>query len=221
MNEISHRRTISAILSEYETKLENIPAALSAFDMASEVLKGAATVSGTWGNRSIGTGRVYEQDLKRSLLTSAWLHMYTVLNIDYLATATDKRRFKTSIENPPEFTFENIRATFGHYLEDPRHHILRGLAEAFGSLDQAYKSHEKVKIGVQGLPKRIILSSVSGFGSWGAERLRDCVNALCAVKGLPLTDWQEVRDKDGRITVYGQWQLLDDGDYIASRTVFG
>lgn len=214
-NEIAFRRTLSAIVEEYNAKVEAIPSAIAAFNAAGDALKSAATISGTWGEVSIDTGRgIYERDLKRSLLTSAWLHMFKVLNIDYLATAEDKKRFRTSIANPPEFTIDNVRATFGHYLESPRYHILRGLAEAFCSLDPAYKSHEKVKIGVQGLPKRVIISSVGSWGSWGQERLRDAINALCAVKGLPLTDWQEVRDESGKVKIYGIRQLLDDGEYM-------
>lgn len=214
-NEIAFRRTLSAIVEEYNSKVAALWSAIAAFNAAGEALKSAATVSGTWGEVSIDTGRgIYERDLKRSLLTSAWLHIFKVLNIDYLATAEDKKRFRTSIANPPEFTIDNVRATFGHYLEDPRYHILRGLAEAFCSLDPAYKSHEKVKIGVQGLPKRVIISNVGSWGSWGQERLRDAINALCAVKGMPLTDWQEVRDESGKVKIYGIRQLLDDGEYM-------
>lgn len=213
-NEVAIRRAIGAILAEYEGKNNNILAALSSFNKAASDLKEASTVGGTWGEITLDTGRVYEDTLKRSLLTSAWLHMYNILKIDYLATATDKKRFRTSIAAPPEFTLDNIVATFGHYLEKPRYHILRGLAEAFISLDPVYKSHEKVKIGVQGLPKRIILSSVGSWGSWGVERLRDAVNALCAVKGLPLTDYTETRDDDGKVLIYGQQELLKDGDYM-------
>lgn len=212
--ELSKRTTITAIVAEYEAKLQAIPSALKAFQAAGDALKDAATVAGTWGEVTIATGHVYERDLTRSLLKSAWLHTFTVLSMDYLASAADKKRFKQSMENPPDFNFETVKATFGPYLEDPRHHILRGLAEAFAALDPVYKSHEKVKIGVQGLPKRVILSYVGSWGSWGAERLRDCINALCAVKGLPLTDWNETRDKEGRVQVYGIRQLLDDGDYM-------
>lgn len=62
-----------------------------------------------------------------------------------------------AIEKPPEFTLDNIHGTFGHYIQDPRGNILRGLAELFCTLDPAYKSHDKVKIGVKSLPKRIMV----------------------------------------------------------------
>lgn len=212
--DITLRRRISSVIGEYEEKESRIDAALAAFHEAGNALRESSTIGGTWGEVSIDTGRVCERDLKRSLLTSAWLHMYSILRIDYLATATDKAKFKTSIANPPPFNFENVKATFGPYLENPRYHVLRGLAEAFSALDPSYKSHEKVKIGVNGLPKRIIISNVGSWGSWGVGRLQDALNALCAVKGMPLMDWQETKDESGNILIYGMLQLLDNGDYM-------
>ena len=41
------------------------------------------------------------------------------------------------------FTLAEIRERFGDYLLNPRHHILRGLAEVFCGLDPAYRSHSK------------------------------------------------------------------------------
>jgi hypothetical protein len=89
------------------------------------------------------------------------------------------------LKNPPEFTLDNIRATFGKYLLNPRENILRGLAEVFCDLDQAYKSHSKVKIGVEGLPKRIILNGFGeySYGSYGRGKLRDVMNALASYTG--------------------------------------
>jgi hypothetical protein len=112
------------------------------------------------------------------------------------------------MEKPAPFTIDNIRGTFGRFVADPRGNILRGLAEVFCDLDQAYKSHDKVKIGVAGLPKRIILSNVGGYGSWGRDRLQNVLNALAAYQGKPLVTWQEIS------------ALLDDGDaLLTTRTI--
>src|SRR5690606_20791532 len=102
------------------------------------------------------------------------------------------RRFEQSMSDPAPFTMDNLRATFGKYIADPRGSILRGLAEVFCGLDPAYKSHDKVKIGVKGLPKRVILSNVSGYGSWGRERLQNILNALATYQGKPLVEWAEI-----------------------------
>jgi hypothetical protein len=151
----------------------------------------ASTIGGTFGD-TIDTGRIYDSNIKNSLLKSAWKNVYSGLQIERIATATDKRKFQQSMANPIEFNMNNIRTTFGKYIQDPRGNILRGLAEVFCSLDQSYKSHEKVKIGVKGLPKRVIINNVSGYGSWGRDRLENVLNALALYQGKPLVTYQEI-----------------------------
>src|SRR5690606_29278857 len=108
--------------------------------------------------------------------------------------------------DPPPLTAEIVRSTFAHYYANPRLHILRGLAEAFVNLDPAYKSHAKVKIGVKGLPKRVILHNVAGYGSphgsYGRDRLRDILNALAAYQGKPLMTHNELS------------MILEDGEAL-------
>jgi hypothetical protein len=135
-----------------------------------------------------------------ALLKSAWRHVYDGLNVAEIAPAADKRRFEQMLEKPPAFTLAEIRERFGDYLLNPRHHILRGLAEVFCALDPAYRSHSKVKVGVARLPKRVILRPVGDHGAWGTDRLRDVLNALAAYQRLPLVTWPELR------------ALLDDGE---------
>lgn len=193
MNEVpALQRSLSDVVAEYEHKLAAVPAALAAFEAASDELKMAATIGGTWGQTSINTGHIGSHVLPDSLLQSAWKHVYDGLNIERIASAADKQRFKMAMENPAPFTLDNIRATFGRFVADPRGNILRGLAEVFCSLDQAYKSHDKVKIGVQGLPKRIIISGLSDYGGWGRDKLQNVLNALAAYQGLPLVTWPEL-----------------------------
>lgn len=182
----------SQLVEEYERKAAALEGALQTFEASGDALRMAATIGGTWGNVSINTGNVDLRQLKRSLLCSAWKHVYEVLQIDRLASAKDKRRFEQSIADPAPFTLDNIRATFGHYIADPRGSILRGLAEVFSDLDPAYKSHEKVKIGVAGLPKRIVIASVGGFGSLGKDKLESVINALAVYQGKPLVTWPEL-----------------------------
>jgi SAM-dependent methyltransferase len=43
------------------------------------------------------------------------------------------------------------------------------------------------------LPKRVILRSFGGYGSWGRERLSDILNALRAVQGQPLIEHQALQ----------------------------
>lgn len=182
-------RSLPDVVAEYDKKAAAIPDEIAAFKAATRALEVSSCVGGAFGG-SIWAGECYgsapevrEKVLQDTLRKSAWKHVYDGLFINDIASAADRKRFALEMENPPEFTLDNIGATFGTYLVDRRHHILRGLAECFCDLDPAYKSHSKVKIGVAGLPKRIILSSVGDYGSWGFERLRDTINALNVFRG--------------------------------------
>lgn len=187
------RRRPSEIVAEYETKRAALPDALAVFEAAGGTLKSAATIGGTWGNVNLDTGRgIYQRVLEQSLLQSAWRHVYDLYGLEQIASAETKRRYEQMFAAPPPFTVENIREAFGDLISDPWGSVLRGLAEVFSQLDPAFKSHEKMKIGVKGLPKRVILSSVAGYGSWGRDRLRDILNALAAYQGKPMPGYHEI-----------------------------
>lgn len=180
------RRKPSDLVREYETKLAAIPAEFEAFQLAATQLQSASTVGGEWGQVTIDTGRASARDMERALLSSAWRHAYRLYDLAIFASAKDKDRLERMFAQPVPFTIENFREWFGAYVLDPRGSILRGLAEVFADLDPAFKSHEKMKIGVKGLPKRIILSGVSNSWSYGSKRLESVLNALAAVQGKPM-----------------------------------
>jgi hypothetical protein len=154
----------------------------------------AHCIGGVYSGNALSGGGLppHQSTVEGLLLQSAWKHVYAGLQIDKIASASDKRRFAQMLAKPPALTIAAIRDQFGAYLLDPRHHILRGLAEVFCSLDPAYRSHSKVKVGVAGLPKRVILSSVVNHGGWGTDRLRDVLNAIAAYQGKPLVEWGEL-----------------------------
>ncbi|WP_216597730.1 DUF4942 domain-containing protein [Loktanella sp. 3ANDIMAR09] len=172
--------------------------------MACEI---GVSIGGAYGGDIWGRGgKPAVFDAKRVLRSSAWRHVYRGLNIDKIAPASDRSRFEREMDDPPEFTIDNIRATFGAYIVDQRGSILRGLAEAFVDLDPAYKSHSKVRIGVKGLPKRVIINGAAArhsYGSLGADRLRDMLNALRVYRGedhlehAELSEWKKEARKAG------------------------
>ena len=186
------QRRLTEVVEEYDAKAAAITSALAAFNDAGNELKNAATIGGTFGNVNIETGRVHESELRRALIRSAWRHVYDGLQIERLASPADKRRFQQGLEAPAPFTVDNIRGTFGNFILDPKGNILRGLAEVFCGLDKAYRSHDKVKIGVAGLPKRVILRSVGGYGTYGKDQIESILNALAAYQGKPLVTWREI-----------------------------
>ncbi|MCA1776080.1 MAG: DUF4942 domain-containing protein [Loktanella sp.] len=184
-------RKLSEIVDEYDTKRAAIPERLADLGRAEKAIETGATIGGTfthsiWG-RGGRSGSTSERDLEAALLRSAWKHVYDGLHIPKIAPASDRARYDQDLENPPPFTIDNIRANFGKYLMDPREHILRGLAEVFSDLDPAFRSHTKVRIGAKALPKRIILHGFGeySFSSWGQEKLKDTLNAMASLEGMP------------------------------------
>lgn len=193
---ITMQLRLTDLVEEYNTKAAAVPEAISAFKKAVSDLHASATIGGSYGGALFrhSDPTPGEQAVRKSLLTSAWKRVYDGLQIKQFNSAQDRKKWEMSMENPPEFTIENLRATFGDFVINPRHHMLKALAECFCSLDPAYKSHSKVKIGVQGLPKRIILTNVNGYGSWGRERLGDVLGALAVYRGEPRPEYSEVEN---------------------------
>jgi hypothetical protein len=203
MNAIARLNTIDDLMDEYLEKDAGIKASIETFEAAKKSLEMSGAVMGTYvGPLISGHCSVHENHMRRQLLQSAWKAVYNRLPIERIASANDKRKLDQMLADPPPFTIPNIKAQFGPYFENPRAHILRGLAEVFCSLDPSYKSHTKVKIGVKGLPKRVIVSNVGGYGSYGRDRLRDILNALAAYQGKPLVEYRELS------------LLIEDGDAL-------
>lgn len=204
-NAIALQRTVADLVAEYEEKTREAVAEIEAFKAAVSRLDMASCVGGTYAENVWGRGRpeVYESSLRRNLLISGWKAIYSRLNIDRLASAKDKRLWERTIADPPPLTIDNAVATFGDYLLNARFHLLRGLAEVFCDLDEAYRSHSKVKIGVKALPKRIILTSVGSYGSYGRDKLIGVLNALAAYRGQPLVEHAELRALDALHGIYG------------------
>ncbi len=195
MQDIAIKRKLSDMVNQYNYKKDNIVKELEEFREAGSKLMLACTIDGEYGRENIDTGKVNVRTLLDNLNCSAWLKLYKTLNLDVLMTAKDKALFEKSLSERPDFTMENIRATFGDYIINPRENILRGLAEVFCELDQSFKSHEKMKIGVDGLPKRIIIGGFNGRVSWGWERLCNVVNAIASFRGEPLMNYWELENK--------------------------
>jgi hypothetical protein len=186
------QRTVFDLIDEYEGKRANIAGEIAALDAAHDRLTMAASVQGTFIDTIAAKPHLHESTLQKKLLSSGWKAIYNRLQIDQIASAKDKKLFEQTIADPPALTVDNAKATFGDYFIRPRYHILRGLAEAFVDLDPAYKSHSKVRIGVKGLPKRIILTAWGEYSyGYGYERFKNICNALATYQGRPHFEYFE------------------------------
>lgn len=188
------QRTVTDLVAEYDEKCETVAEAIADFNEAFERLQMAATVQGNYVEPIGSKSYLHVSSIQKNLLKSGWKAVYNRLNISEVASAKDKQLFDRTMADPPPLTVENAKATFGDYLLRPRYHILRGMAEVFADLDPAYKSHSKVKIGVKGLPKRIILFWGEYDSGYGVDRFTNIVNALAAYQGLPHFEWSEMQE---------------------------
>ncbi|KUR71215.1 hypothetical protein AQZ52_11125 [Novosphingobium fuchskuhlense] len=197
MNAIALPLTVADIVAEYEAKDRALAAEIKALHDAFTRLDLATTVQGTYVERVAQKPYLHIDTLRKNLLKSGWRAVYERLQIDSIASAKDRKLFDQALANPPPLSVETAKATFGDYLIRPRFHILRGLAEAFCALDPAYKSHSRVRIGVKGLPKRVVLNNWGGFSStYGRDRFQDMANALAAFRRQPRVEWCEMLDID-------------------------
>lgn len=205
--------SLREVVDDYLDRRAQIPAVCKDYEEMHKRVDLTVTMGGAYVGRSYNYHpSLSERTLDENLLKSAWRYVYNGLNIKQIASASDRKRLDMVLEKSKPFTIENIREEFGQYLVDPRFHILKGLAECFIDLDPAYKSHSKVKVGVQGLPKRIIIERVCdsyGIEGWGGQRLRDVLNAMNVYHGDPHMEHREFRTlidtarKEGSATYKG------------------
>lgn len=194
------QRSISDVVEEYQAKSKRIKRSVEQYSRITSMLQRSVVVGGEYQGTIFGrhaSSSLSAREMEMILRKSAWMHIYKGNGIDKIAPASDRKRFLSTLEtDPPELTIDNIRETFGRYIKDPRQNVLRGLAEAFVGLDQAYKSHSKVKIGVEGLPKRVIITGLTNpsFGMveyHTRDRLMDILNALRVYQNKPRFEFGE------------------------------
>lgn len=130
------------------------------------------------GRATVADTRICRQRATNNLRNSTWNAIYKVMNLDMVFTAKDKRQFQQMLANPPEINEEKLVEVFGRFWANPRHYILKGLAEVFSGLDPFYKSHSNFGIGAKGLPKRIILNGWGGWGGYAIDKIVDMCQAM-------------------------------------------
>lgn len=209
MSQLALPTSVADMVAEYDEKATTLEGKIAAMKAAIEDLKMTATVQGTFVGNIIDREPCVQLDAcKSNLLRSGWRAVYKRLNVEAIASAKDQANFERALSGPPPLTVENVVATFRKYFEDPRFHILRGLAEVFVDLDPAYKSHSKVKVGKDKLPKRIIIANVGRYGGYGRDMLFSVINAVATVRGQAHLDRDERAHLSDRAGVSGRVGLI-------------
>lgn len=117
------------------------------------------------------TGRVTSIDARehfaavitRDVDRRCWDHMMVKLGLDQLLDRQAREEFQTSLKtDPPAFTVENCRATFGTIWAGRRDMYLRGIANVFMAMDRRFRSHDAFAIG-----NRLIIERAMRCESWG------------------------------------------------------
>jgi hypothetical protein len=230
-NELSLNVTVHDIVNEYHKKLDTIDTNIENYQNAYAELKMNTCVFGTWGDYSDHNSNIYKNDIVKSLKTSAWRTVYQRWNLVNIMPLNDIQRFENAMQNPPEFNYDSVVATFGDYLLKSRYYILKNLADAFCALEPFYKSHDKVKIGVKGLPKRVVLEGyrdtynlhIKHDGTIDVscnmkERIKRFLNPLAVYQGKKIWDYQEINllcETGDRLK-----NVFKDGEFDRSKNVF-
>lgn len=173
------------IIQEHNSKLKDIPVVFNSVDDQYKKLEAMCSTMGVYGDRAFQNifshNRV--EDCLRALLKSSWKYVFNALNIKHIAPKTHLKEFERLLEDPPEFTEEAIKSVFKDYVTDARGMSLKAFAEIFCSLDPFYKSHSNIKVGVKGLPKRVIISGCGEWSHYGWDRVADVVNCVLRYRG--------------------------------------
>lgn len=195
MSELANRLMPSDLVREYDDMQSKLPEAYENFIKSRDNLVISCSIMGSYGGNvwRNGSPDPKPEDLQKSLRVSAWRRVYDSW-IKEIATAKDKDRVEIMLQNPPEFSIENLKDQFGDYIRDPWATILRGLAEVFCDLDPFYKSHTNVGVGKKGLPKRVIISGFGSFHSHSKNKLNDIVGALRAYRREPMICYGDIHN---------------------------
>jgi len=184
-NQLMASLDIYDVVEQYEAKKETIPTLFEEIKGQCNKLSSMCSTMGAYGGSPFRHEfrHNYVEDMLATLKKSSWRFVYQKLNIKHIAPQTHLKHFEGLLEKPPEFDVENIRGVFKEYVTDPRSMSLQAFAEIFCRLDKFYKSHDNMKVGVKGLPKRIIIANCGGFYHHGASQLADVINCLMRYRG--------------------------------------
>lgn len=112
----------------------------------------------------------YMREMRKIVDTDCWAYVIQLSNLESVMDKEAKDQLRQALQTePPEITFENIRATLEQFIVDADTIFKRGIANCFSSLDRRFRSHDGWKIG-----GRVILTyAFDEWGGWNYHRNHD------------------------------------------------
>lgn len=113
--------------------------------------------------------------ITRDIDRRCWDEMMQRLGLDQLLDRQAREEFQTSLRSdPPAFTVDNCRATFGTIWAGRRDMYLRGIANVFMKMDRRFRSHDAFAIGNRLIIERAMHSE--SWGGWQSYNRRDTLH---------------------------------------------
>lgn len=128
----------------------------------------------------------HKKDVRIAVDSAFWRFVWKQTGIQRLMGAKQIADFNQQMDDPPEFTIENVTATFSRYAENPEQVFKQSVVDLFEKLPDNYKSNDRFKF-----DKRIILTyafypGYNGwyYSSWGGGTSRDHIRDLDRIMHL-------------------------------------
>lgn len=103
--------------------------------------------------------------VRQKLDRDCWKAVMDASGMLKLMGEEQRKEWRAGLENPPEFTIENVQATFAKYQATPFEVFARGVYETFRALPEKYRTNDRFKFGTW-----IILEWVVDPPSWRGGR---------------------------------------------------
>ncbi|HET7412465.1 MAG TPA: DUF4942 domain-containing protein [Pararhizobium sp.] len=149
---------------------------------------------------SCDRGRSYystsTSDFRKELDAGCWDNILEKTEMRNLMGGKQKEALRAQLEKePPEFTLENVLATFGQLRDDADTIFRQSLVDVFEALDRDFRSHDGFKLGARCCMKCAVGRTFGGGFQWiywgyadKRSMLGDLDRALHKVAGEP---WSE------------------------------
>lgn len=238
---IVERKTIEAIVKHRNKALELYSEAHAAMLRASEAIQIANAEARkashgldkwNWQNeerkakpsikgQDIDDHETYMREMRKIVDVDCWSYIIALSHLESVMDKTAKDELRQALlDDPPEITVDNIRATLERFILDADTIFKRGIATCFSALDRRFRSHDGWKIG-----GRIVLTyAFDQWGGWNWNRnhddtLRDIERVFLKLDGIDSPIYGGIVDqvRNQRRGLSGPRQSEYTNDYFTVR----